>query len=87
MNAQGPGEITIPMLAKLLGVSRITVYKRVKRGDIPARKIGKMYVITDRTVMDLLGKGVSSRTRQQIETAVRKTVSDYGDLLKRLGSE
>jgi excisionase family DNA binding protein len=75
------------MLAKLLGVSRITVYKRVKRGDIPARKIGKMYVITDRTVMDLLGKGVSSRTRQQIETAVRKTVSDYGDLLKRLGSE
>jgi len=87
MNAQGPGEITIPMLAKLLGVSRITVYKRVKRGDIPARKIGKMYVITDRTVMDLLGKGVSSRTRQQIENAVRKTVSDYGDLLKRLGSE
>ena len=39
--------ITIPELAKLLGVSRIAIYKRVKKGQIPATKIGRTYVITD----------------------------------------
>ncbi|MFQ5992863.1 MAG: helix-turn-helix domain-containing protein, partial [Nitrospiraceae bacterium] len=39
--------ITIPELAKLLGVSRIAIYNRVKKGQIPATKIGRTYVITD----------------------------------------
>ena len=80
-------EITIPALAKLLGVSRITVYKRVKRGDIPARRIGRTYVITDKTVTDILGKQTNKTTKAKIEAAVKKTVADYGDLLKQLGRE
>jgi excisionase family DNA binding protein len=75
------------MLARLLGVSRITVYKRVKRGEIPATRVGRMYVINDRTVRDIIGGEVSSLTKQQIDSAVHKTMSEYGDLLKQLGSE
>lgn len=37
--------ISIPQLAKELGVSRITIYKRVKQGLIAARKVGRNYVI------------------------------------------
>ena len=81
------GDITVPMLAKILGVSRITIYRHVKKGDIPARKVGKTYIITDQTVKDILGKKTSDRTKTQIEAAVEKTVADYGDLLKQLGSE
>lgn len=36
---------SIPELAKLIGISRIAVFKKVKKGQIKASKIGKNYVI------------------------------------------
>ena len=79
--------ITVPELAKLLGVSRITIYNRVKKGQIPATKVGKTYVITDETVANILGKKVTGKEKQQIDAAVRKTVREYGEVLKKLGKE
>ena len=79
--------ITIPELAKLLGLSRIAVYQRVKKGQIPATKIGKMYVITDKTVAEVLGKKVSEKGKARIDSAVQRTVKEYGDVLKQLSKE
>jgi excisionase family DNA binding protein len=79
--------LTIPELAKLLGVSRIAIYNRVKKGQIPASKIGKTYVITDRTIANILGKEVTRSRKEQIDAAVRKTVQEYGEVLKKLGKE
>ncbi|MCH7763519.1 MAG: helix-turn-helix domain-containing protein [Candidatus Marinimicrobia bacterium] len=79
--------ITIPELAKLLGVSRIAIYKRVKKGQIPAVKIGRTYVITDLTIANILGKNVTRRRKKQIDAAVRKIVLEYGEVLKQLGKE
>ena len=79
--------ITIPQLARLLGVSRIAIYKRVKKGEIPATKIGRMYVITDQTINEILSEDLTPARKKQIEAAVKKTVEDYGDVLRQLGSE
>jgi excisionase family DNA binding protein len=79
--------ITIPELAKLLGLSRIAVYKRVKKGLIPARRIGRDYVITDQTVSDILGRKVSDQGKKQINDAVHRTVREYGEVLKLLAKE
>lgn len=79
--------LTIPELAKLLGVSRIAVYNRVKKGQIPAEKIGRTYVITDQTIATILGKEVTKRGKERIDAAVRKTVREYGEVLKQLGKE
>ena len=79
--------ITIPELAKLLGVSRIAIYKRVKKGQIPATKVGRTYVITDQTIATILGKEVTKRGKEQIDTAVRRTVREYGEVLKQLANE
>ncbi len=79
--------VTIPELAKLLGVSRIAVYNRVKKGQIPATKIGRTYVITDQTIANILGKEVSGRGKKRIDAAVHKTVREYGEVLKQLGKE
>ena len=79
--------ITIPQLAELLGVSRIAVYRRVKKGEIPATRIGRMYVISDKTITGILGKEASAKTKERIDAAVRRTVKEYGDVLKRLGRE
>ena len=79
--------ITIPELAKLLGVSRIAIYNRVKKGDIPATKIGRTYVITDQTVADILGKKVTAERKKRIDAAVERIVREYGEVLKMLGKE
>lgn len=76
--------ITIPELAKLLGVSRIAIYNRVKKGQIQATRIGRTYVITDRTIAAIMGKRVTSKRKKQIGAAVRKTVREYGEVLKLL---
>ena len=81
------GFITIPELARLLGVSRITVYNRVKKGQIPATRVGRIYVITDRTTREILGRRLTGRGKKQIDAAVRRAVLEYGEVLKRLGRE
>ena len=79
--------ITIPQLAKLLGVSRIAVYRRVKNGDIPAKMVGRTYVITDKTVAKILGKAVTEEDKVRIADVVSRVVKEYGETLKRLGRE
>ena len=79
--------ITIPKLAEILGISRIAVYRRVKNGEIPATKIGRIYVITDETVNKVLGGKLTSKGKKRIDEAVRRTVREYGEVLKKLGRE
>jgi len=79
--------ITIPELAKLLGVSRIAIYNRVRKGQIPATKIGRTYVITDRTVVDILGRKMTTKGKRRIDAAVQRTVREYGEVLKQLSKE
>jgi excisionase family DNA binding protein len=79
--------ITIPELARLLGVSRIAIYNRVKKGEIPATRIGRTYVITDKTVANILGRKVTAKGKKRIDAAVHKTVKEYGEVLKLLSKE
>ncbi len=82
-----PKYITIPELAKLLGVSRIAIYNRVRKGQIPATKAGRTYIIMDKEIADILGKEATREGKKRIDAAVRKTVQEYGEVLKRLGKE
>ena len=79
--------MTIPELARLLGVSRIAIYKRVKKGEIPAAKVGGMYVISDETVEEVLNRKTSKKGEKEIEAAVHRVVEEYGEVLKLLGKE
>ena len=37
--------VSVPELAKILGKNRITILKQVQKGQIPAKKVGRHYVI------------------------------------------
>ena len=76
--------LSIPELAKMLGVSRVTVYNRVKRGNIPATKVGRTYVITDKTIRNILGKEMTEEERKEIDAAVARTIKEYGEVLQEL---
>jgi excisionase family DNA binding protein len=79
--------LTIPQLAKILGVSRIAVYRRVKKGQIKAVKIGRNFAIPQKQVAAILGKRLGQADKKEIDSAVKKTVKEYGRVLKLLGSE
>ena len=78
---------TIPQLAKILGLSRIAVYKRVKKSQIKAIRIGRTFAIPKEYLDNILGKNLTDEDKRKIDKAVRKTVKQYGEVLKRLGRE
>jgi excisionase family DNA binding protein len=81
------GFITIPQLAKILGISRIAAYRKVKKGQIKAVRIGRNFAIPQKQIAAILGKTLRSEDKKQIDEAVKKTVKEYGQTLKLLGSE
>jgi|WetSurMetagenome_2_1015567.scaffolds.fasta_scaffold1769299_1 hypothetical protein len=78
---------TISDLAQLFGLSRVAVWKRIKKGQIKAEKIGNMFVITDKEVAHILGKIPTDADKSQIEKAVKLAMKDYGEVLRKLGRE
>ncbi|MBI5699878.1 helix-turn-helix domain-containing protein [Candidatus Saganbacteria bacterium] len=79
--------ITIPQLAKILGISRIAVYKKVKKGEIKSIKIGRNFAIPKEDMPEILGKSLGEKDKKKIDCAVLKTVKEYGEVLKLLGRE
>ena len=83
--------ISITELAKMLGISRVAVFKRIKKGQIPAEKIGRSYAISMEYVTDLMRKGhskiLTEDRKNEIKQAVEKVVKEYGETLRLLGKE
>ncbi len=82
-----PGYFSIPQLAKILGLTRIAVYKKVRKGQIKAIKIGRVYAIPEQYVLSIIGKTLGERDKQEIDRAVRRTIKEYGEVLKLLGRQ
>ena len=74
-------------VAKLLGISRIAVFKKVKSGEIKAKKVGRNFVIRKKDLPEILGTTLGEEKKKLIENAVRKTIQDYGQTLTLLGKE
>ncbi len=72
--------------AKILGISTVAVFKKIKNGTLPAQRIGKNYAI-DPADLGLKGGRVSKKTEKQITQAVKRVVAEYGEALKKLGKE
>ncbi|MDP1719177.1 MAG: helix-turn-helix domain-containing protein [bacterium] len=74
-------------VAKMLGISRISVFKKIKAGGIKAQKVGRNFVIDKKDLPEVLGEVVGEKKKKEIEMSVRKTVREYGQALKLLGKE
>jgi excisionase family DNA binding protein len=79
--------LSIPQLAEILGLSRIAVYKKVRKGEIRALRIGRNYAISKDALAGILGKSLGAEAKEEIDTAVKKTVKEYGEVLRLLGNE
>lgn len=79
--------LTTAEAAKLLGISRIAVFKKVKSGVIRAKKVGRNFIIPKNELVELLDSALTAAKKKTIEQAVRKTVVEYGETLRLLGRE
>lgn len=73
--------------AKILGVSRIAVHKKIRNGEIVAQKIGRNYIIERQQLNRGVSAPLQETDKRQIEHAVRRTVREYGETLRLLGKE
>ena len=81
--------VSITELAKMLGISRVAVFKKIKKGQIPAERIGRSYAISMEHVNDIMQHGKSTllteEKKAEIQKAVQKVIKEYGETLKLLG--
>ncbi len=74
-------------LAKILGISRVAVFQQIKDGKIPAMKVGRSYIVDAKDVPHVSGGALRDADRRMIHTSVQRTVKEYGETLKLLGTE
>lgn len=83
--------VSVAELAKMLGISRIAVFNKIKKGQIPAEKIGRSYAISMEHVNEIISgysPGIlTEEKKEDIKKAVEKVVKEYGETLKLLGRE
>ena len=63
--------LTTSEVAKLLGVSRIAVFKKIKSGEIRARKIGRNFVIDKKDIAEVLGDLLAVSRKGEIDKTVK----------------
>lgn len=74
-------------LAALLGVSRVTIFNKIKKGEITAEKIGRNYIIPKENTGITAKDALTDNLKSEISRGVTKVLDEYGDVLKRLGKE
>lgn len=72
-------------LAKIMGISRVAVYKKIKKGEIKATRVGGNYVI-DKKDLGIFKEKLTKKEKSEINKAVKKTVKEYGETLRLLGT-
>jgi len=72
--------------AELMGVSRVTIFNKIKKGEIEAKKIGRNYVIDKRSLGSIY-QDITPKQKKLISKAVKKAVEEFGEALKKLGRE
>ncbi len=77
--------LSTTQLANLLGISRVAIFNKIKKGEIKAVKVGRNYIIHAKDFSDILKKSLSKKSKKEIDKAVHKVVKEYGETLRLLG--
>ena len=71
--------------AEILGLSRVTLFNRIKSGEIKAMKVGRNYIIPREEIMKLVDEdGLSGARRDEIDRGVDRVIDEYGETLNLL---
>ena len=78
--------ISVSEAAKILGISRMQITRWIKAGKLKAQKVGRSYIIKKNDIGGIYKK-ITDKEKNLVEAAVKKTLKEYGDVIKKLGKE
>jgi len=78
---------SVKELADLLKISRIAVFRKIKKGQIKAEKVGRNYIIPKEEIEEVLPAELTEKIKNQIESCVTEVIKQYGEVLQKLGQE
>lgn len=78
---------SIPEIAKILKISRIAVYKKVKSGKIKAIRMGRNYAIPSSFINKTGEKKLDQKSKKRIDAGIVRVIKEYGETLRLLGRE
>lgn len=73
-------------VAQRLGVSRMEVVRKIKRGELSAHKVGRSYMIKEGSLPGI-HRSITESEKKNVEQAVEQVIQQYGDVIRRLGHE
>lgn len=76
---------SVSEVAKILGISRTHVLRKIAAGEIQADKVGKSYAIAASRLPGI-HRPLSEQDKKEVEKAVEKTLKEYGEVIRKLGS-
>lgn len=78
--------LSLSEAARLMGISRVAVFKKIKKGEIKARKVGRVYIINRKSIGGVFQEQTVQQ-KNEIKKAVGRVIKEYGEALKKLGQE
>ena len=78
---------TVPEIADILNVSRISIYRKVKKGEIRATMVGKTYIVHSKDLAEILGRKITRKEQELVDSAVKMSIKEYGKVFKLLAQE
>ncbi len=79
--------LTTSQAAKILGISRIAVFKKIRKGEISAQKIGRNYIIAREDISPALKDKITAKEKEFISSITGFAVDEYKEALRRLAKE
>lgn len=73
--------------ARVLGISRIAVFKKITRGEMRAQRVGRNYIIAANDLSPLRGNALHEHEKGVIKKAVQKAINEYNEMFKLLSHE
>lgn len=74
-------------VAHILRISRVSVFNRIRNGNLKAEKVGRNYIVSHEALLEALGKSLGREREKGIEQAIDRAIRDYGKAFKMLGRE
>lgn len=86
INMQQKEFYTTTELGKIMGLSRSQIFRKIKNKEIPSEKIGRINLVPRFYVDSLLGQ-LEKDDQRRIQSAIDKTIREYGEVIKMLGDK
>lgn len=77
--------LSVVEVARMMGISRTQVLRKINKGEIQAQRVGRAYIIPASGLTGIY-RPLSDQDKKDVETAVEKTLKEYGEVIRKLAN-